>query len=57
VQVRCGHGGRAELILDAVECRIESGEEPTIATVDGDMKPPGTCDVIDCGPTLSFITG
>jgi hypothetical protein len=32
-------------------------QEPTIATVDGDMKPPRTCDVITCGPTVSFITG
>lgn len=32
-------------------------QEPTIATVDGDMKPPGTCDRITCGPTISFITG
>jgi len=32
-------------------------QEPTIATVDGDMKPARTSDVIGCGPTLSFITG
>jgi hypothetical protein len=32
-------------------------QEPTIATVDGDMKPPRASDVIGCGPTLSFITG
>jgi hypothetical protein len=32
-------------------------QKPTIATVDGDMKPPRTNDVITCGPTLSFITG
>ena len=32
-------------------------QEPTIATVDGDMKPPRTNDVIGCGPTVSFITG
>ena len=32
-------------------------QEPTIATVDGDMKPPRTRDVITCGPTVSFITG
>ena len=32
-------------------------QEPTIATVDGDMKPPRTNDVIGCGPALSFITG
>ena len=32
-------------------------QEPTIATVDGDMKPPRTSDVIGCGPTVSFITG
>jgi hypothetical protein len=25
-------------------------QEPTIATVDGDMKPPRTNDVIGCGP-------
>jgi diacylglycerol kinase family enzyme len=31
--------------------------EPTIATVDGDLKPPSSCDVIACGPTVSFITG
>jgi len=27
-------------------------QEPTIATVDGDMKPARTSDVIGCGPTL-----
>jgi hypothetical protein len=32
-------------------------QEPTIATIDGDMKQPRTRDVITCGPTLSFITG
>ena len=32
-------------------------QEPTIATVDGDMKPPRTSDIIGCGPALSFITG
>jgi hypothetical protein len=32
-------------------------QEPTIATVDGDMKPPRTSDVIGCGPAVSFITG
>ena len=32
-------------------------QEPTIATVDGDIKPPRTNDVIGCGPTVSFITG
>jgi hypothetical protein len=32
-------------------------QEPTIATVDGDLKPPRTSDVIGCGPALSFITG
>jgi hypothetical protein len=32
-------------------------QEPTIATVDGDMKQPRTSDIITCGPTLSFITG
>jgi hypothetical protein len=32
-------------------------QEPTIATVDGDMKPLRTSDIITCGPTVSFITG
>jgi hypothetical protein len=32
-------------------------QEPTIATVDGDMKPARTNDIIGCGPALSFITG
>ncbi len=32
-------------------------QEPTIATIDGDLKAPSTCDVIECGPTVSFITG
>jgi hypothetical protein len=32
-------------------------QEPTVATVDGDMKTPRTCDVINCGPPVSFITG
>lgn len=32
-------------------------QEPTIATVDGDLKPPRTRDLITCGPSLSFITG
>jgi hypothetical protein len=32
-------------------------EDPTIATIDGDLKPPRTRDVIRCGPTVSFITG
>ena len=31
-------------------------QEPTIATVDGDMKPPRTSDTIACGPTVAFIT-
>ncbi|HJX66565.1 MAG TPA: diacylglycerol kinase family protein [Polyangia bacterium] len=32
-------------------------QEPTIATVDGDMKPPRISDVITCGPTVAFIAG
>jgi hypothetical protein len=32
-------------------------QDPTIATVDGDMKLPRNCDVIECGPMVSFITG
>ena len=32
-------------------------EEPTITTLDGDMTPPITRDVLSCGPRLSFITG
>lgn len=32
-------------------------QDPTIATVDGDMKPPRNRDVIRCGPMVSFITG
>jgi hypothetical protein len=32
-------------------------QDPTIATVDGDMKPPRNCDIIACGPVVSFITG
>jgi Diacylglycerol kinase catalytic domain len=32
-------------------------QAPTIATVDGDMKPARTSDVIGCGPAVSFITG
>jgi hypothetical protein len=31
-------------------------QEPTIATVDGEMKPRAS-DVIGCGPAVSFITG
>lgn len=31
-------------------------QEPTIATVDGDMKAPATHDVVGCGPSMSFIT-
>lgn len=32
-------------------------EQPTITTVDGDLKPASLRDVISCGPTLKFITG
>ena len=32
-------------------------EEPTIATLDGDMLPPATRHEISCGPMLRFITG
>ena len=40
-----------------VPCVRIDYQEPTIATIDGDMKAPTNCDVIACGPTLSFITG
>ncbi|HSD12485.1 MAG TPA: diacylglycerol kinase family protein [Patescibacteria group bacterium] len=32
-------------------------EQPTVTQIDGDIKAPTTRDVIECGPTLSFITG
>ena len=32
-------------------------QEPAIATVDGDLKPPRICDTIASGPTVAFITG
>lgn len=31
--------------------------EPTVTMVDGDLKPPTTRDVIECGPMLKFIIG
>ncbi|MEY4744433.1 MAG: hypothetical protein RL272_378 [Candidatus Parcubacteria bacterium] len=31
--------------------------EPTVTQLDGDLKPPTMRDVIECGPTLTFITG
>lgn len=44
--------------LDAVTSRVRIDyQEPTVATIDGDMKAPTTCDTIACGPTISFITG
>jgi len=44
--------------FDAVVPHLSNDyQEPTIATVDGDMKPPRTSDVIGCGPAVSFITG
>lgn len=32
-------------------------EEPTVTMVDGDLKPPTTRDIIECGPMLKFIIG
>ena len=44
--------------FDAVVSHVQIDyQEPTIATIDGDMTAPTTCDIIDCGPTVSFITG
>ena len=44
--------------FDAVVPRVRIDyQEPTIATIDGDMMAPTSCDLIACGPTLSFITG
>jgi len=44
--------------FDAVVSHVQIDyHEPTIATIDGDMTALTTCDIIDCGPTVSFITG
>lgn len=44
--------------FDAVVSQVRIDyHEPTVATIDGDMTAPTTCDIIECGPTLSFITG
>lgn len=31
--------------------------EPTVTTLDGDMRPPTRRDIIECGPLLTFIVG
>lgn len=44
--------------FDAVVSKVAVHyEQPTITTVDGDMKSASLRDVISCGPTLKFITG
>lgn len=44
--------------FDAVVSKVTiEYHQPTITTVDGDLKPPSLCDVVSCGPTLKFITG
>jgi hypothetical protein len=32
-------------------------QEPTVCTLDGEMNPPTTRDVLTSGPTLSFVVG
>lgn len=32
-------------------------EQPTVCTIDGEIKPPTTRDIIECGPLMEFIRG
>jgi len=44
--------------FDAVVPRLViEYEQPTVTMVDGEIKPPRTHDVVECGPLLTFIIG